>query len=220
MQHSSTIHRDRKVAHAYQQKSRHTIFRNIIRVCFAGLFIFELANFVGLLHFQLAFTWFGLLLTQLVVLSAVEGSNYLLEKRWETYLHWSVWPLIFVSLFIDAFGDIGNYYDTIWWYDVVAHAIGGFTTTLVVMNIIIAFEKARHFQLPAALRYTLAYALALTLGTYYEIEEYLEDVFTGSHRSGLGTDTVNDLLMNTIGASLVLVILFSLRYVRRRNAIK
>jgi hypothetical protein len=33
----------------------------------------------------------------------------------------------------------------------------------------------------------------------YEIEEYSEDLIYGTQRSGLGTDTANDLMFNTLG---------------------
>jgi len=41
----------------------------------------------------------------------------------------------------------------------------------------------------------------------YEIEEYLEDYFTGSHRLGDGLDTAEDLMFNIVGGLVVLSII-------------
>ncbi len=198
--------------------TKRKILVTLFRVLFCGLILFEVANHLHILNFPLSFTWFGLLITSVTVLAAIEIANHILKWYWHASLHWSTWSLAFISIFIDAFGDIGHFYTRFWWYDNAAHAIGGLVACLFIFNVVKAFEKASKYQLPYAVRYIFAYAITLSVGTYYEIEEYLEDVFTGSQRSGGNADTANDLLMNAIGATLVLIILFAVNIYRVRRA--
>ncbi|MBU0963868.1 hypothetical protein KKC06_02410, partial [Patescibacteria group bacterium] len=53
-------------------------------------------------------------------------------------------------------------------------------------------------------------------GVLYELEEYLEDVFTGGNRLGSGVDTANDMMWNTIGA--LIVVLIAVKILRSRHS--
>jgi hypothetical protein len=64
------------------------------------------------------------------------------------------------------------------------------------------FIKARKHT---SLALFLAASTTMTLGALYEIEEYIEDVLYHTHRSGLGHDTPNDLLLDFLGVALVIL---------------
>jgi len=52
----------------------------------------------------------------------------------------------------------------------------------------------------------MAFCGGTLLGVLYELEEYIEDVFTSGNRLGTGEDTANDMLWNTVGGLVVVFI--------------
>ena len=191
--------------------------RTLFRLCFLALLGFELANSVQLIHFSLSYTWLGLLITITVIWAVIELVQSRLVAWGSEGLSWTVWALSLISICIDAGGDIMHWYDAFDWYDRVAHSIGGFVTVFIIWNIVRAIINAKRIQLPAFLTPFLAYCITLSLGCIYEIEEYLEDVFTGSHRSGGSIDTADDLLMNFLGAGVAFACIWYVTVYRKRR---
>lgn len=188
---------------------------------FRGLFVLllslEVLNAIGILHFGLTYTWSGLVVTGALVFFGIEFVQSVVFRRTETHLHWSVWGLAFASVFIDAFGDMMHLYTDIGSYDKVAHAIGGAVTALVLFQMVSALARAYRHTLSPRIRILLAYTLAISFGAYYEMEEYLEDALTGSHRSGGSGDTALDICMDILGATLVLVAFLAWRHWQERG---
>lgn len=191
--------------------------RLLLRLLLLALFLFELANQRGLLHVGLDYTWTGLTATLGVVVLGIEGIHALLKKTGHPGLHWSVWALAFSSISVDALGDVSHFYSTYPWYDRFAHATGASVTFIIIWNIVRSFFQSKAADLSTKLLFILSYSLAITAGTFYEIEEYLEDVFTGSHRSGGGADTADDLLMNTIGITVIALLIWGARTIWSRT---
>lgn len=193
------------------------IFRIVFRIAFVALFLFELANVIRILNYEVVYTWPGLVLTSGATLLVIELVNRALKQRGVQSLPWFVWGLAFASILVDTLGDIAGYYASIPGYDKGAHFLGGVTATVVLLSIILPLLE-RRMSLPAptvhGLSLMLAYAFTALAGTYYEIEEYVEDLFTGSHRSGGSSDTAADILMNTLGSTLVIVVIYVSHRVR------
>jgi hypothetical protein len=178
------------------------------RILFAGLFIFEFLNWVGLLHFSLEFTWLGLLLTSGAVWLACE----MITKEFH---HNELPPrsqgLAFmgaaIPIYADALGDINRWYGAISHYDKYLHFLGGAAAAGLVLLVIYTYAKRKKASFTISENWVawISFLIATALGVLYEFEEYLEDYFTGSHRSGGGPDTAGDLLFDTFGAILVIV---------------
>ncbi len=150
------------------------------------------------------FTWLGLILTSLAILGGLEVTNFVLKKRTHTQIPSLIWPLALGVVVLDAGGDFFHFYSRWSWYDQVAHLLGGAVAAAVIYIIFIAVAQVHHWSHPQHLSLTYALGLATTLGVLYEIEEYLEDYFNLTNRLGSAQDTVNDLLMNLIGAFLII----------------
>ncbi len=179
--------------------------KNLQRLFFAALFIFELLNFFGVLNFPLAFTWLGLIVTLVVTVLVLELINLL--WRWlGMTLHWSNWTLAFLVIFIDVLGDIFQWYARWPWFDQVAHGIGGSLAAIFFINVLKNYWQITAQRRSVLMTALVAYSLSMTVSAWYEIEEYLEDYFTGSQRLGDGPDTANDLLMGALGAGVVVLI--------------
>ena len=96
---------------------------------------------------------------------------------------------------------MAHFYGRYGWYDQAMHLVGGG----VVMAIVLAvFSKVSiRFELPIAAVLVLAIGLVALFGSFYEIEEYLEDRFYHGHtvRLGDGPDTADDLMWNLVGGA-------------------
>ena len=174
-----------------------------IRTFFVGLLIFELLNWVGILGFKLSFSWFGLIVTSLVVWGMVE---FLWRKLAEMRAREKGWLLFFILLavLVDLFGDIFRWYDVFVWYDQFAHFVGGFAASVAAVivlraaNILPDFSVQPHLSF--AMQLFLVVSIVALLGIAYELEEYAETIFLGNNRLGDRFDTPNDLMFNTLGS--------------------
>jgi hypothetical protein len=141
-------------------------------------------------------------------------------------MHWSVWIIVTVALWLDAAGDFFHLYGKITWWDQVVHfgvsAIMAFTLFAVINAFWV--DKFQYSLLFRKGRLKLALFLSSTssvsLGALYEVEEYLEDLLFHTNRLGPGTDTANDLSMNILGV-LTTASIITLHYLitRKRNII-
>lgn len=64
----------------------------------------------------------------------------------------------------------------------------------------------------------IAAVSAISLGAIYEVEEYTEDLVYGTQRSGLGTDTANDLSLNFLGIVLMSLLLWFILSRQRKKS--
>lgn len=183
----------------------------IVRILFAGWLLFEFLNWINVLHFELDFSWLGLLLTAGFVWFGMEIVSFQLEKRTGQGLSSPVFFLGLVGISWDAIGDVSRFYSKFGWYDNAAHVIGGALATLVIFSIFDRLNKAKIIQLESTLLDFVSLAIASFLGLLYEIEEFLEEIWFGHDRLGDAYDTVMDLLLNIVGGLIILAVLFFFR---------
>jgi|SRR3989338_4116512 len=86
------------------------------------------------------------------------------------------------------------------------HLISGVIYAIVAIEIIKASLVKTKSKLTKPLNLWFIFSLASTAGIFNEIIELGLDITTGSHRIGPGFDTAIDLLMNTFGILLVLIV--------------
>ncbi len=112
--------------------------------------------------------------------------------------------LIVVFLFATLFlGEVGDFYERYWWWDVVLHSGSAIGLGLIgYVLVFMLFEGDRFAAPPLALAF-LAFSIAVSIGAIWEIFEFSMDSMFGMNmqKSGL-VDTMWDLIVNTIGASI------------------
>lgn len=184
------------------------------RICFGLIALFELLCLVRILPLQPQFTVFGLLFTSLVVWLIVEMMERFLHQRNQGHL--PLWPVFFVilALALDALGDFLYLYEKFSHYDAYLHFFSSLAAAYFVWRFL---ECAVHKKYSHRLLLIFTLCFVTTFGALYEISEYLEDFFTGSHRLGDGFDTANDLLFDFLGASLIVLFWNIQRFVRHRK---
>lgn len=98
-------------------------------------------------------------------------------------------------------GEVQEFYQRFWWWDLVLHSLSALILGLVGFLLVYSLHRTQRVVLPPAYFALTAFGFAVTLGTLWEIFEYLMDWGFGfqMQKSGLD-DTMTDLMVNGIGA--------------------
>ena len=163
------------------------------------------------------FSWLGLIVTALAAWLGIEVISWYLKKYCGHPLSNLVILAVIGLVWLDALGDILKFYSQFGWYDQLAHLVGGITAGGIVLSIILNLKACQKINLGLFGTGFFALVSASFIGLLYELEEYFEDYFTGSHRLGDGPDTANDLFLNIVGALLIIVIINLYINIKRRG---
>jgi len=189
----------------------------LVRIIFITLIAFEAANLFGLIKFELDYSWFGLIITALVVWIGIEIIYYFHKYKLGRNLPAIVLIFPTLSILIDALGDILRFYSRFEWYDQMAHFIGGISTALVLFYIIIVYAKYKKYNI--GIGFASVYALFGTgfFAAIYEIEEYAETIILKNNRLGDRFDIPDDLLWTILGGIIgVLIIMLFLNFRKKK----
>jgi len=106
-----------------------------------------------------------------------------------------------------ALGEARDFYEKIWWWDLALHGVAALTIGIIGFLSIYVFYMTHRIQIAAGWIATITFALAVSLGTIWEIFEFLMDWNFGLNmqKSGL-VDTMTDLMINAAGAAIAAVI--------------
>jgi hypothetical protein len=116
---------------------------------------------------------------------------------------------VFAALFL---GEFHSYYERFWWWDIVLHSTSGLLLGIVGFLLVYVLNESRRIDLHMRPGFValFAFAFAVTAGTLWEIFEFAADRLFGMQMqkpmlgdvSGL-TDTMWDLIVDTLGAALI-----------------
>jgi uncharacterized membrane protein YjdF len=201
-----------------EKNSMQNLFRFLARIIFAGLIVFEVFNYFSILKFKVDFTWFGLILTAVVIWGGLEIVHHFLKVRCHRILHSAIWFLSIFALYVDALGDIFHCYSRFGWYDQVAHFAGSAVAGAIIFSVLKAVNPCRVNKMGDSLMYFLTFTSVTTLGVFYELEEYLEDYFNFTNRLGDGPDTANDLLLDVVGVLTVILFVIVVKKIKNKTS--
>lgn len=116
---------------------------------------------------------------------------------------------IFATLFL---GEVRDYYERFWWWDLVLHATAGLLLGLFGFMIVYMLNEDRNVDMhmrPAFLA-LFAFSFSVSIGALWEVFEFAMDQLFGltmqkpmlGDPSGL-TDTMWDLIVDAVGAAIV-----------------
>lgn len=102
-----------------------------------------------------------------------------------------------------ALGEARDYYERIWWWDLAIHGLSAMTMGIIGFLCIYVFYMTNRIRIVPGWIATITFALAISVGTLWEIFEYLADLWLGLNmqKSGLD-DTMTDLMIDAAGAML------------------
>ncbi|MFT5501636.1 MAG: hypothetical protein ACI88G_001774 [Woeseiaceae bacterium] len=126
---------------------------------------------------------------------------------------------LITSLFLYAsfaLGEVRDFYEKFWWWDLALHGLSALTIGVIGFLGIYVFHMTHRIRIAPGWLATITFALALSLGTLWEIFEFLMDWYFGVNmqKSGL-VDTMTDLLINAAGAAIAA--LLGYLYVRKED---
>ena len=105
-------------------------------------------------------------------------------------------------------GEIFDYYERFWWWDVLLHGWSGILLGTVGFLLVYILNTASGVKVVMSPFFVAFFALcfAVTCGVVWEVFEFLMDLVFGTNmqKSGLN-DTMGDLLIDTAGALIVSV---------------
>ncbi|MCB1674973.1 MAG: hypothetical protein KDI01_01700 [Halioglobus sp.] len=116
---------------------------------------------------------------------------------------------VFSALFL---GEVRSYYDKIWWWDIALHSTSGLLMGILgflLVYVLNASEKTAISMTPRFVAF-FAFIFSVAVGALWEIFEFSVDSIFGARMqkpmfndpSGL-TDTMWDMIVNTIGAAFI-----------------
>ena len=132
----------------------------------------------------------------------------LIERRLRVPLPVELTLITCVFLFASfVLGEISDFYEKIWWWDLALHGISALTIGLIGFLGIYVFYMTHKIEVAAGWIATITFAIAVSLGTIWEMFEFSMDWYFGFNmqKSGL-VDTMTDLLINAVGAAVAAAI--------------
>ena len=128
----------------------------------------------------------------------------MIERRLKLALPVEITLITCVFLYASfALGEVRDFYEKIWWWDLALHGLSALTIGIIGFLGIYVFYMTNRINIAAGWIATITFALAVSLGTIWEIFEFLMDWFFGLNmqKSGL-VDTMTDLMINATGAAI------------------
>lgn len=107
---------------------------------------------------------------------------------------------IYFTLFL---GEVGDFYERYWWWDVLLHGGSAIGFGLIgFIFILILFKGDRYAAPPLAMAF-FAFCFGMTIGVLWEVFEFgMDEVFgLNMQKSGL-VDTMYDLIVDAVGVML------------------
>ncbi|MDH5531663.1 MAG: hypothetical protein OEY05_16645, partial [Paracoccaceae bacterium] len=107
---------------------------------------------------------------------------------------------IFATIFL---GEARGFYDRYWWWDILLHAGSALGFGLLGFLFVFMLFEGNKYAAPAWAVSFISFCMALSIGTMWEIFEFVMDQTFGLNmqKSGL-TDTMVDLIVDMFGAGL------------------
>ena len=119
---------------------------------------------------------------------------------------------VFAALFL---GEVRSYYDRIWWWDIALHSTSGLLMGILGFLLVYVLNESKSVALAMTPRFVafFAFMFAVAVGSLWEIFEFsMDSIFNANMQkpmfndpSGL-TDTMWDMIVNTIGALLISIL--------------
>ena len=143
----------------------------------------------------------------------------LIERRMQVTLPVEFTLVTCVILYASfALGEARDFYEKFWWWDLALHGLSALTIGIIGFLCIYVFYMTNRVKVAAGWIAMITFALAVSVGTIWEVFEFLADQYLGLNmqKSGL-VDTMTDLMINATGAGLAALLGYF--YVKDRDSL-
>lgn len=160
--------------------------------------------------------WTGVFVVgQAILISYVP---YFLQRYFDIYTPFLLRiGIVFFMCSTLILGEIADFYNMFWWWDLILHGVASMGITLIVFICLCLFFEHTHLRAAAFFTTILAIGTSLAAAVLWEIYEFVIDTLftTDTPMQPSNTDTMTDLVISVAGA--VIVGCFGYRYIRWRT---
>lgn len=111
-------------------------------------------------------------------------------------------PPFIVFLVADSLNNFYEPYSTVWWWNVLFHFLGGFSMAISGLYILSFFKRIGTMSTTSAVvDAVLVILFTMSMAVCWEFYEFLSDTFLYTHAQASNFDTMKDLFMGTLGAT-------------------
>lgn len=183
-----------------------TILSELVRVSFFAIVIYQ----------AYMKDWTGMFVAAQAIL--ISFLPFILRKFFGIYTPFKLRVgIVFFMCSTLVLGEIADFYNMFWWWDLILHGVASMGLTLIVFILLLIFFHHINLRSMPMFATFLAISTALAFAVLWEIYEFLIDLMftvdTPMQPSNL--DTMTDLIISVAGA--VLVGVFGYRYIRWRK---
>ncbi len=102
-----------------------------------------------------------------------------------------------------ALGEVRDFYQRFWWWDILLHSVSALMFGLIGFLLVYVFYSSQRVRMAPVYVALFSFVFALSVGTVWEIFEFLMDLGFGLNmqKSGL-VDTMTDLMVDAGGAAI------------------
>lgn len=170
--------------------------------------------------------WFmGVIITGILLLTLLPA---LLAKQFKVEIPGEFQLAIIIFVFASLFlGEVHDYYNKIWWWDIVLHTCSGFLLGIVGFLLVyilnetdqISQRRDTGFNMKPGFVAFFAFTFAVALGALWEIFEFVADIVLDHTmeratfaNDGSLPDAILDLIVDSVGA--LVISLLGYRYLK------
>lgn len=136
-----------------------------------------------------------------------------LEQVSQGYLRSGIlWLMLGFGLVALLLGEWHNFYDTYVWFDTMLHALSGLVSGVVFAFTLAELRRRQRIHLPRWSVLVLAWCMAVTVATVWELAEAAIDLWYGLNLQPSLGDTMHDLFLNAACAVLGVLPVIGLLY--------
>lgn len=180
-----------------------TILTELVRISFFAIVAYEIWRQ----------DWTGAFVAAQAIL--ISFLPYILKRFFGIYTPYKLRVgIVFFMCSTLILGEIADFYNTFWWWDLILHGVASMGITLIVFIFLLIFFTRIDLKLTPLFATFLAVGTSLSFAMLWEIYEFLIDLMftTDTPMQPSNTDTMTDLIISLVGA--VLVGIFGYRYIR------
>ena len=152
--------------------------------------------------------WLILFVSCLTVIIAI--SPFFFKRRFNLRVPTEIELIIILFIYASLFlGEVYNFYQIFWWWDILLHAISAIIFGFIGFTILYFMIKRHELNAKPWAITIFSFSFALAIGAIWEIIEFSIDQFFGLNmqKSGL-LDTMGDLIVDALGAIFASTIAF------------
>ena len=126
----------------------------------------------------------------------------MIERRLRVPLPVEFTLLTCIILFASfVLGEVRDFYELIWWWDLALHGLSAMLMGFIGFLAVYVFHMTHRLKIKPLHVAAFTFGFAVTIGTLWEIFEFLMDWYVGTNmqKSGL-VDTMTELIINAFGA--------------------